>query len=322
MPVSSASMRVSFIATVYNEDGSVGDLLKSLLIQSKLPDEIIIVDGGSSDRTVAKIKSEKLKMKDYHGRFKVLLKKGNRAVGRNEAINNATGGIVVCSDAGCALGKDWIKSIIEPFHNFEVDVVAGYYKGKAKTFFEKCIIPYFLVMEDRIDPNNFLPATRSIAFKKSIWHKVGGFDERYSYNEDFVFAKKLKEIKAKIVFNKNAIVYWLPKKNLKEAWIAFYRFALGDAEAKIFRPKVVILFLRCILALFVLILFFITKLVFVINILLILVIIYIFWSIVKNYKYINNWNALYFLPVIQIVSDLAVMSGTVVGLYSAKIENE
>lgn len=129
-------------------------------------------------------------MKKKNIDFKLFFKKGNRAVGRNEAIERATGEVVLCSDAGNILNKNWIKNISEPFYDSKVDVVAGYYRSLSKNVFQKCLAPYVLVMEDRVDPKNFLPATRSIAFRKAVWEKIGGFPEEYSHNEDYVFAQK------------------------------------------------------------------------------------------------------------------------------------
>ena len=45
-------MKTSVCLTVFSEEKSVSDLLGSLLIQTKKPDEIVIVDGGSIDKTV------------------------------------------------------------------------------------------------------------------------------------------------------------------------------------------------------------------------------------------------------------------------------
>ena len=237
-------MRISLITTVLNEEENVGRFLRSIVDQSMKADEIIIVDGGSIDATASIISNLKSQISNKKLSFKFIIKKGTRSVGRNEAIKNSSNEIIICSDAGCILDKDWIKNITEPFKNPKVDVVAGYYKGGAENIFQKCLIPYVLVMPDKADKNNFLPATRSMAFKKSIWKKVGGFPEEFSNNEDYVFAKKIKTINADIVFEKRAVVYWMPRSNIKDAFIMFYRFALGDAEAKIFRPKVFFLFLR------------------------------------------------------------------------------
>ena len=45
-------MNISICITTFNEEGSVGALLDSLLDQSLKADEIIVVDGGSTDKTL------------------------------------------------------------------------------------------------------------------------------------------------------------------------------------------------------------------------------------------------------------------------------
>ena len=48
-------MKVSLITTVFNEEKTITPFLKSVLVQIRKPNEIIIVDGGSTDFTVKKI---------------------------------------------------------------------------------------------------------------------------------------------------------------------------------------------------------------------------------------------------------------------------
>ncbi len=312
-------MRISFICTVFNEESSIANFLHSILIQSKKPDEIIIVDGGSRDGTMKRIKEVSLKKKEYKGKFKVLIKPGNRSVGRNEAIRNASGDIIVCSDSGNVLDKDWTMNITEPFSDSSVAVVAGYYKGLAKNVFQKCVIPYALVMPDKVNPDNFLPATRSVAFRKSIWKKIGGFDERLSHNEDYAFAKALQKAKAKIIFKKDAIIYWTPRGTFKQAFIMMYRFAYGDAQAKIWRPKVILIFARYLIGLLVLLAAVILKSVLLFLVFFSLALLYLVWAILKNYKYVNEWQAIFILPMLQLVADWAVLKGTIMGLFGRSI---
>lgn len=309
-------MKITFITTILNEEDSIEKLLNSLDSQTLKPNEIIIADGKSTDKTVDRIKNYELRIKREGIVFKLIVKEGNRSKGRNTAIKSSTGDIIVCSDAGCVLDKDWIKNITKPFEDSSVDVVAGYYKGIAKNVFQKCLIPYALVMPDHVDPNNFLPATRSVAFRKKVWEKVGGFEEKYSHNEDYVFAKSLKRNNFNIVFEKSAVVYWYPPKTFKKAFVMFFRFAKGDAESKIYRPKALLILGRYASGMFLIILFFLTHSLFILILILLLSFNYILWSILKNYKYVNKSLAFFFLPLLQFVSDIAVISGTFLGLFA------
>lgn len=307
-------MKISLIATVFNEEKTVDAFLKSIFWQSRMPDEVVIVDGGSTDSTVSAISNFAFPIPNTKAKIKLIFKKGNRSVGRNEAIKRSSNEIIVCSDAGCILDKDWVKNIIKPFENPKIDVVAGYYEGNAKNVFQKCLIPYVLVMPDRIDKKNFLPSTRSMAFRKSVWEKAGGFNEKLSHNEDFAFANKLKEINSKIVFEKSATVSWIPRNNLTSAFKMFFRFALGDGESGIIRNKVILVLARYLLGFYFLLLSFIERSLVLFCVVVLGIFFYILWSIKKNYKYVNNIRALFFLPLMQFVSDLAVITGTSVGL--------
>ena len=158
-------MKLSVVITILNEEKTISHLLQSINDQSLLPDEVIIVDGGSIDKSIKLIKSfTKLQKKGIE--VKIIQKKGNRSVGRNEGIQAAKHEVILITDAGCALDKHCIEEISKPFNNKSVSVVAGYYSAKPVTVFQKCLVPYILVMPDRVKAKNFLPATRSMAMKK------------------------------------------------------------------------------------------------------------------------------------------------------------
>lgn len=316
-------MKITLVTTILNEEKSIGEFLLSVSNQLVRPDEVIIVDGGSTDNTLSVIYNFSREAGSRSARqisstkqlfdLRVLSKKGNRSVGRNEGIKQAKNGIILLTDAGCLLDKNWVKEISKPFGDKNVDVVAGYYADKSDTVFQKCLTAYALIMPDKVNPETFLPATRSMALRKHVWEELGGFDPKYSHNEDYVFANKLKAMHKKIVFAKNAIVYWIPRKTFKEAYVMFYRFAYGDVEAKIIRPKVIALFARYTSAALLLVLFIPTKNMAIFAILFAGFILYIIWAIVKNYRYVNKWQAIYFLPLIQFTADAAVLKGSIDG---------
>lgn len=310
-------MKISLITTVLNEEKNVLFFLSSVFHQSKRPDEVIIVDGGSVDNTTKEIRKWifNIKSENFRKAFKLIIKKGNRSTGRNEAIKRAKGDIIVCSDVGCILDKSWIKNITKPFKDQKTDVVAGFYKGLPRNTFEKSLIPYVLVMPDKVSPDNFLPSGRSMAFRKLIWKKTGGFPEVYSSNEDYVFAKKLKRNNARIIFRKNAIVYWLPRRNIFEAFLMFFKFAIGDAESGILRPKVLLLFARYIFGAWILVYSWYFSLYFMLQLIFYILVIYVLWSIWKNYRYVKQKGAFLFLPLIQFTADIAIILGTTIGFF-------
>lgn len=304
-------MKISWITTVLNERATLDRFLNAITDQSLPPDEIIIVDGGSTDGTYEALQSWASQVNGP--KVLILKQEGNRSVGRNTAIEKATGDVIVCTDAGSFAEKHWVDEITKPFSVPTVDVVAGYYEAKTDTIFQECLVPYVFIMPDKIRQATFLPAARSMAFTKTIWEKAGRFPEQYSHNEDYVFARTLRNLDAKIVFRKEAIVYWIPRKNFYEAYIMFYRFALGDAEARIFRPKVFLIFLRYFIGFLILCFAVITESWLVFAGSLVFVIIYCIWAIVKSYRYVEELQAFYLLPAIQLTSDIAVMLGSLKG---------
>lgn len=305
-----ARANASLVCTVLNEEKTIEKFIDSVLKQSVLPSEVIIVDGGSTDSTLSVISNKKIpKIK-----IKLFIKKGNRSVGRNDGIKKSSNELILLTDSGCILDKDWVKNITKPFNDKNTNVVAGYYKGESKSIFQKCLTPYVLVMPDKVNHEDFLPATRSMAIKKSIWKKIGGFDEKLSHNEDYAFANRLKKSRVKIVFVKDAIVNWIPRKNIIQAFFMFFRFAFGDAEAGILRIKVVFQYLRYLLLFYFIFLAYAYKSVFLTTGVVLSVFLYIFWSIYKNSKYIKETEKIFYLPLIQFTADFAVMLGTTLGI--------
>lgn len=300
-------MKISLVVTVLNEEKTIDPFLDSVAGQTVKPDEVIVVDGGSVDWTLQKLAEREEKIR-------VIVKEGaNRAVGRNMGVEKAKNEIIAFTDAGCVLDKNWLKEIIKPFKDTGVEVVAGYYQAQAYTVFEKCSAPFALVMPDKVNPKKFLPASRSMAIKKAIFWKNGGFPEDCPDNEDYVFAQILRENGVKIVFSRNAIVNWLPTKNLRSFWKMIFRFARGDAKAGLRRLKVLSVFFRYLFFLILLLLSLIFGEFRVLA--LFSVFLYFSFAIYKNFRYVSDLRAFYLLPLLQVTADLAVMAGSMAGFF-------
>jgi len=305
-------MKISLITTVKDGEKEIGIFLDSILSQSIKPDEIVIVDGGSTDRTLKIIHDYKSRLKNIN----VIKRRGNRSVGRNVAIKNSKNMILACSDVGCILDKKWLEKITKPFEKKHIDVVAGFYKPITSSVFEKCLATYTCVMSDKIDPKNYLPSSRSIAFKKSAWKSVGGYNETLETCEDLVFARDLRRSGLQFITVKNAIVYWPQRKTIWQAAKQFFSYAKGDGQARYFRRSTPYLFGRYILGLILFLYAVVFQSYLVLLIMLFLFLVYIYWSIRKNYRYVHKKSAFVFLPLLQFTSDFTVMAGVTYGMFS------
>ena len=308
-------LKITLIATVKNEEFSIRDFLDALLSQTRLPNEIIVTDGGSVDRTT-EIVNEYI---TNGAPIKLIIAKGNRSVGRNEAIRNASYDIIACTDAGCRADPDWLKNIIEPFENDQsIDVVGGFYQPIANNIFGKCVGVLTICDIKRIDPNTFLPSARSVAFKKEAWRKVGGFPEQFSWNEDTSFMLNLRKVGLKFIFVPRAIVYRRVESNLKEIFWKYHFYAKGDAEACLSKKKYSLFYIRYLMGAILVSIGFIFWPLWCIALLCLIA--YLAKYAIKVFVKVRSAKGLVWGPLIKLAIDFAVLSGFGRGLFSSKNE--
>lgn len=300
--------KVTVITTVLNEEDSILAFLDSIYNQTRRPDEVIIVDGGSTDNTVKLLQSSK---------FTIIQKKGNRSVGRNTAIRASSNNIIAVTDAGCILDTYWLERIVTPYMKKDIDVVSGFYKPLATTIFQKCLATYTCTMPDRLDKKNFLPSSRSVAFKKKAWEKVKGYPENLDTCEDLVFDKRLKNAGFAFVMVPNAVVYWPQRKNIFQAARQFYGYARGDGRARYFRLSTPFLFGRYFLGVLIASYALLTSFYLLQAGIVVAFLGYLIWAVYKNSKYIRSWRKCIYLPLLQLVSDVAVITGTTFGFITS-----
>ncbi|RMF76727.1 MAG: glycosyltransferase, partial [Chloroflexi bacterium] len=236
---------ISLIVTVFNEGDSIRRLMESLLVQSRQPDEIVIVDAGSTDKTVAIIES-------YADRLPlcVLIEPGcNISAGRNRAIEAAQGDIIAVTDAGVQLTQTWLEYITRPLLDDEsAQVVSGFFRADPHTPFEIAMGATVLPLEDEINPDTFLPSSRSVAFRKSVWEAVGGYPEWLDFSEDLIFDLRLKQVTTPFIFQPDALVYFRPRSSLREFYKQYYLYARGDGKADLWRKRHAIRYATYLLA--------------------------------------------------------------------------
>jgi glycosyltransferase involved in cell wall biosynthesis len=235
---------ITLICTVLNEGESIRPLMDSIAAQTRLPDEIVFVDGGSQDHTTAVIESYADKLP-----IRVIVEPGcNISAGRNVAIQAAQGDVIAAVDAGVLLSPNWFESITRPFDDPQVEVVAGFFQADPHTIFEAAMGATVLPLADEIAPATFLPSSRSVAFRKSAWERIGGYPEWIDYCEDLIFDLRLKATARPFVFVPEALVYFRPRGSMNAYFKQYYRYARGDGKVDLWRKRHAIRYMTYLVA--------------------------------------------------------------------------
>lgn len=312
-------MKISVVITVLNEEKTIASLIEALESQTRKAYEVVFVDGGSEDKTIEVINHFQ---KKYPG-IKLLIQKSSRAKGRNIGIEVAQGEIIAVTDAGCFPKKDWLENITKPFGNSRIDMVAGFYKMVAKSDFQKAETIFLGTLPSKFNLG-FLPSSRSVAFRKSLWEKVGGYPEKLTgAAEDTVFNYKVIKSGAKISRTKGAVVEWEVPSTLESYFGKTFNYAKGDALSRIFFYPGKGLLSHNLKAIFVIFRYLVGLVLFSIgltniNILVLLffgLTVYFFWSYRKVYIEYPNINVAKWGIILQITSDVAVAGGFTNGIF-------
>ncbi len=313
---------ISLIATVLNESKNLADWLDGILSQTVLPEEIIIVDGGSKDGTWEML-VEKSKQNNL---VKVFQHPGNISAGRNFAISNAAGEIVVVTDAGCTYDVSWFKKIVEPILSGKSSFVASGFGPWFKpddNLLARLIAAATIPAPDEFK-RNWLPSSRSVAFKKEVWQKAGGYPEWIPLCEDVIFDFKIFKLGIKTEYVREPLVFWRPRNTLKNYFKQLYGYTRSDGHGKLWFKRQMIRYIFYSVNIILLYLTFAVSWWFVL-ILLIFWFDYIrrFWQrwfvYSEKLSLINKIIGFVLLPLIVAYGDVAKMCGWPVGVYERKI---
>lgn len=223
--------RVSIITTVRNDVDNCRVLLDSLEYLTRKPDEVIVVDGGSTDGTQDVIRAATAR----NPRIKMIVAPGaNIGRGRNIGIESATGEVIASTDTGCRLDPAWLTEIVKPFEDERrADFVAGVYRIAPRTLLEHVIGTVTMRGAlDPIRPKTFNPSGRSMAFTKSLWERAGRIPDFLDI-DDTLFDHKIRSMNVRWVFAGEAVVYWRPRGTFRSLARQFHFYGCGGGHTQI-----------------------------------------------------------------------------------------
>jgi glycosyltransferase involved in cell wall biosynthesis len=210
-------MRTVIISTVYNEEKNIERFLSSIVSQTRLPDEVIVVDGGSSDGTPDLVR----KWSDRYPFIRLIVQKCNIAEGRNIAIAASTADIVASTDAGCFVESTWFENIVAPIESRVAKAVTGNFTPTGSLPIQKALA---VAGAKRRRPQSNFPSSRSFAFLKVLWEDCK-YPEHLLIHEDTKLCRMWAEKGVEFHFASSAVVSWELEKDFSGIFQKYSRYS-------------------------------------------------------------------------------------------------
>ena len=222
-------MKISLVVPVRNEARSLGKLLETISAQTRLPDEVIFVDAGSTDDTkeiIGGYKDDRIELKV------VSIGPAYPGVARNAGVKAARYEFIAFTDGGIELDRDWLRELASLMEKKSaLDIVYGGYAPKTDTLFKECLA--LAVVPPRAFLGGGLMRSRFIAstlLKRSAWGAVGGFKDLRAA-EDKIFMEDIEKKGFKFTHNPRALVVWDIPPDLKGVFRRFCDYSYHDLKA-------------------------------------------------------------------------------------------
>ncbi len=215
-------IRVSLVVFNYNGKIHLREYFTSVFKQTKVPDEIILFDNGSSDESVAYVAKRFPKVKIFQNSFNA-----GTALGSNIAFSHTSGDYVIFQSNDIVLDSHCIKSLINTINDdptigictsvalyidrdtkkktHKIENAGGYqdifgFSWPAQNGKKLKSIPSVKEV--------FLSYGSSFIIRRHLFETVGGFDDAFfTLNDDVDLSWRVRLQKYRIVYTKRSFLY-------------------------------------------------------------------------------------------------------------------
>jgi glycosyltransferase involved in cell wall biosynthesis len=226
---------ISVVVPLLNEEATIERLTRSLLEQDYPRDryEILMVDGGSSDRTL-----ELLRRADPEGRVRVLSNPRRTApAALNVALAAARGEIVSRTDGHSFVAPDYLSRVVAVMEETGEAVVGGPVLMHADTPFRRALaealnskvgvgsVPYRTLRR-----RAFVESLQTGSFRRQVLEAAGGFDESLAVVEDLDMNTRIRKAGHRLILDPSIRFWYVPRGSLGALWRQIYSYGLVKAR--------------------------------------------------------------------------------------------
>lgn len=197
-------MKVSVVLIAHNIAQKIESCLNSVLNENFTDYEVIVVDDGSTDDTVKRVKGYPVK----------LIEQANQgpASARNTGAEVSKGGFIIFLDGDCIVQRDLISSMIEPLGNPEIGMTHGYVDiANPESLIARLNFVRARYLFRNLEYLDFAWGG-CLAIRKSLFEEIGKFRVSLKTGEDQELAYRLLKKGYQIYLVRKArFLHWFPE---------------------------------------------------------------------------------------------------------------
>ncbi|MCZ2344247.1 MAG: glycosyltransferase family 2 protein, partial [Bacteroidales bacterium] len=231
---------VTVIVPVRNENRAIENTLRSVLTQDYPRDqfEVIVADGGSTDETVPIVR----RLQGEFSNLKLVFNPSRfSSAGRNTAIRHMTGDVAVIIDGHCQVPDPYyLRHLTTAFQESQADCLGRPQplEAASPSPFQQAVSiarssrlghnPSSDIYSDQ--PKFVHPGSTAVAYRRSVFQKIGLFDQAFDACEDVEFNERVHQAGLSCYFTPHLKIGYHPRADFRGLFYQLARYGCGRAR--------------------------------------------------------------------------------------------
>ena len=216
-------MKIALYIPCFNAEKTIQDCLNAVFSQERAADDVLIVDDGSTDKTIEIAKKHPVRIIQH-------VQNLGLAAARNSAIRNTDAEFIASIDSDCQPDKGWLKYLAKRIQISDIAGVGGKTVEAATCrVFDNWRAVHMRQHWGNIKMSNppFLFGSNTL-FRRNLLLADGSYNEKYRNNyEDVDVSSRLKKRGYSLFYEPRAVVKHLRKDDLSSLLNNFWKWNLA-----------------------------------------------------------------------------------------------